>query len=88
MTKKSRVRISSIPPFSVEYLAQSMKEACDAFTLQAQKAQALKLLVELVPFTLIKECREQGIKQLTFTSKEYESKKHKKWMNLQEICLL
>ena len=38
VTKRSRVRISSTPLFSVEYLAPGIRETCAASTLQAQRA--------------------------------------------------
>ena len=46
VTKRSRVRISSAPPFSVEYFAPGMREACAASTLQTQRALAWGGVIE------------------------------------------
>ena len=46
VTKRSRVRISSIPPFLVEYLAPGMRETCAASTVQAQRALAWGGVIE------------------------------------------
>ena len=46
VTKRSRVRISSTPPFSMEYFAPGMREAYAASTLQAQRALAWRGVIE------------------------------------------